>query len=148
MRVIFSSKKSTLFYLGGSIQKNFYTEQVWLTHEYYKWTLRTGKLAQCKCFIGRRYGDRAVKALQPLQKGIGLGVNDTGAGHLAERAEGAEGVEGSVGSSSAIKLRQMVSTLQPIKRTVQLYEDHDTTQPHSHSTSHDRGARIWHAPPS
>ena len=57
-----------------SVQKNFYTEQVWLTHEYYKWTLRTGKLAQCKCFIGRRYGDRAVKALQPLQKGIGLGV--------------------------------------------------------------------------
>ena len=58
-----------------SVQKNVYTEQVWLTHDYYKWTLRTGKLAQCKCFIGRRYGDRAVKALQPLQKGIGLGVN-------------------------------------------------------------------------
>ena len=57
-----------------SVQKNFYSEQVWLTHDYYKWTLRTGKLAQCKCFIGRRYGDRAVKALQPLQKGIGLGV--------------------------------------------------------------------------
>ena len=61
-----------------SVQKNFYIEQVWLTHEYYIWTLRTGKLAQCKCFIGRRYGDRAVKALQPLQKGIGLGVNSIG----------------------------------------------------------------------
>ena len=58
-----------------SVQKNFYNEQVWLTHEYYKWTLRTGKLAQCKCFIGRRYGDRMVKALQPLQKAICLRVN-------------------------------------------------------------------------
>ena len=60
-----------------SVQKNFYTEQVWLTHEYYKWTLRTVKLAQCKCFIGRRYGGRTVKALQPLQKAICLREHNT-----------------------------------------------------------------------